>query len=453
MSFVNNDGESFAGSFIKMIVNYRELLQCGDDDAFSVIDSIAKVPTALLFINGNDGAKRMIKAGYGCLQLLIQYPAVGDNDHAGEHRFIVGIMQAGHAIGRPCDGVGLSAACAVLDQVIVSGTIVAYMSDQFAYHIQLMIAGEDDLHLRFHPLVAVRAFCLFFFFLYVDEFLDNVQQLILLPNFFPKIAGHIVPIIGLRVTCSAIIACAVAALIEGQKHRLVTVDICCHGGIIQIHRKVRQDALILAKTWFLRIAGIHPLPLGIIDALPGQLILELNCHHRDAVDSQHHVHSVGGGFRIVPLPDALAHILLIVGDRKIIQGGFRCKVAYSELNATVLEPMTKNIYQTHLLHCTVEGLIKLSHRIDGAHAFKAPPCHGLTGFYKICQGDDVQCHAAIVVIAVTGIICLLPAAFGGDEVFLDLTLKESLIFLHALHHLSFACDCLVYQRTFIGFDV
>ena len=169
MSFVNNDSESFAGSFIKLIVNYRELLQCGDDDAFSVIDSIAKVPAALLFINGNDGAKRMIKAGYGRLQLLIQYPAVSDDDDAGENGLIVCVVQAGHAIGRPCDGVGLSAACAVLDQVIVSGTIVAHMSDQFAYHIQLMIAGEDDLHLRFHPLVAVRTFCLFFFFLYIDE--------------------------------------------------------------------------------------------------------------------------------------------------------------------------------------------------------------------------------------------------------------------------------------------
>ena len=147
----------------------------------------------------------------------------------------------------------------------------------------------------------------------------------------------------------------------------------------------------------------------------------------------------------MPLPDALAHILLIVGDRKIIQGGFRCKVAYSELNATVLEPMTKNIYQTHLLHCTVEGLIKLSHRIDGAHAFKAPPCHGLTGFYKICQGNDVQCHAPIIMIAVAGIVSFKPPACRRDKVLFYFALKKLLILHHDLHHLSFACDSFIDQ--------
>ena len=38
--------------------------------------------------------------------------------------------------------------------------------------------------------------------------------------------------------------------------------------------------------------------------------------------------------------------------------------------------------------------------------------------------------AAIVAVAIPGIVCRLPAAFGGDEVFLDLALKESFGLVH-----------------------
>ena len=53
-------------------------------------------------------------------------------------------------------------------------------------------------------------------------------------------------------------------------------------------------------------------------------------------------------------------------------------------------------------------------------------------------------------IAVTGIICLLPSACFGNEVTLNLALKELLVLHHDLHHLSFARDGFVDQGTLVG---
>ena len=138
----------------------------------------------------------------------------------------------------------------------------------------------------------------------------------------------------------------------------------------------------------------------------------------------------------MPLPDALADVFLIIGHSQFIQSGFRCKVAHGELYATMLKPMSQHIDQTILLHSTVEGFIKLAHGIDSAHALKAPPSHGLGSFDKVGQSDDVQCHPTVIMIAVTGIICLLPSACFGNEVTLNLALKELLVLHHDLHHLS-----------------
>ena len=109
--------------------------------------------------------------------------------------------------------------------------------------------------------------------------------------------------------------------------------------------------------------------------------------------------------------------------------------------------------KSYLLHGTVEGLVELSHRIDITHPFKAPPSHGLGSFDKVGQSDDVQCHPTVIMIAVTGIICLLPSACFGNEVTLNLALKELLVLHHDLHHLSFACDGFVDQGTLVGFKI
>ena len=75
-----------------------------------------------------------------------------------------------------------------------------------------------------------------------------------------------------------------------------------------------RTPLIKSECRFIRVAVILPLTHSVIHRLPGELIFQFNRHNRDAVDSQHHIDCICIAFRIVPLADTLADILLVVGD-------------------------------------------------------------------------------------------------------------------------------------------
>ena len=109
----------------------------------------------------------------------------------------------------------------MLDEVIVSRSVLADMIDQFPHNIQLMITREDNFFCFLDVRGAVRH-DLFLFGLFVaDEFLQDVQEFIFLKYIFPEIGGHISACDIRRIARSAIPSCAVAALVEGQE--------VCHG--------------------------------------------------------------------------------------------------------------------------------------------------------------------------------------------------------------------------------
>ena len=171
----------------------------------------------------------MVKAVDGVLQLTVQYFTVGDDDHRIEDGFILIIVQAGKPVGSPGDAVGLAGAGTVLDQIIVSGAVLLCVGNQFAHHIQLMIAGENDLFGHTCPHFAVRENGPLGLLLIADELLENIQKLVLLENGLPQIRRHISTIRVLWVACSAVHAGAVAALVEGEKDRFRSQQTGTHG--------------------------------------------------------------------------------------------------------------------------------------------------------------------------------------------------------------------------------
>ena len=337
MRLVHNDGKVLSGSIFYLIIDDRELLQCGDDDTLAIVDRIFQILRGFLLVDGYDSAYGVVKAGNSSLQLLIQHAAVGNDNDAVKNSFIILIVQARHAVCRPGDGVGLATSCTVLDEIVMSRTVLTHMSHQFSDNIQLMVAGEDDFGFGLNSLGTIRILGFLFFLLDIDKLLDDVQQLVLLPDFFPEVAGHVVTIICRRIACTAVPACAVAALIKGEERRFITVDNSCHRSIIKINSKVGQNALVLTKARFLGITVIHPLAFSVIDGLAGELIFQFDCHNRNAVQRQHHINRIVVCLRVMPLPDALADILFIILHRQCVQGRLRCKIADGELNTTMLE--------------------------------------------------------------------------------------------------------------------
>ena len=79
------------------------------------------------------------------LQLRVDHVAVGDHQHGVEDLLVLCVVQLGQEVRRPGDGVGLARAGRVLDQVLAARAVLEHGGLQLARHVELVVAGEDDL--------------------------------------------------------------------------------------------------------------------------------------------------------------------------------------------------------------------------------------------------------------------------------------------------------------------
>ena len=54
-------------------------------------------------------------------------------------------MQFGEKMGRPGDGVGFARTGRVLDEIFAARPVLEHGRLELARHVELMVAGEDDL--------------------------------------------------------------------------------------------------------------------------------------------------------------------------------------------------------------------------------------------------------------------------------------------------------------------
>ena len=108
MGFVTDNGKVPTVGSVDLLINDRELLQRGHDDARAIIDGILQILRVLAFADGLHGAQRVVKAGDGRLQLCVQHGTVGDDDDTAEDRLVLTVVQGSQAISRPGNGIGLA---------------------------------------------------------------------------------------------------------------------------------------------------------------------------------------------------------------------------------------------------------------------------------------------------------------------------------------------------------
>ena len=82
----------------------------------------------------------------GIPNLLIQDAAVGDNNNGIQHRMSIQ-LKSNELMGKPCDRVGFSAACTVLNEILFPDAVCFHICKEFCNHIQLMIARKNLLFL------------------------------------------------------------------------------------------------------------------------------------------------------------------------------------------------------------------------------------------------------------------------------------------------------------------
>ena len=131
----------------------------------------AQVAGVFVLADGLHRTQRMVEAGDSLLQLCVQHGAVSHHDDTGKHRLVLGVEQGSQPVRRPCNGIGLARPGAVLDEIVLPGTLLPHVCHQLAHHVQLVIPGKDE------GLTVLQA----------HELLQDVHHAVLLEHFFPEV--------------------------------------------------------------------------------------------------------------------------------------------------------------------------------------------------------------------------------------------------------------------------
>jgi len=261
VGFVDDDGEAPVGHGADVFVDHRELLEGGDDDLLAVVDGLGELAGA--FGDVFDEAAFLFEVLDRLLELAVEDLAVGDDDDGVEHRLVVVVVERGQAVGEPSDGIGLAAAGGVLDEVALSGAVLAGMGDHSADRVALVIAREDELRD-----LLLASFVVDLVFLDdVDEPLDELEDAVFGP--------HVAPHVGNReADCRGWVAgAAVVSAVERQEGGPGTFEAGGEVDQVGVHGEVCQAAFEGEERFF----GVAVVPV-LGDRVPhgGRRDLELD---------------------------------------------------------------------------------------------------------------------------------------------------------------------------------
>ena len=147
----------------------------------------------------------------GVPYLLVQYPAVRDDDGRVEERLAV-LLQPNELVSQPSDRVGLATARRVLDEILGAHSPAGRVGQQLAHHVQLVIARPYLLSPLASGLVVPRLHDL-------SVVLDDVGEPIAGENLLPQVIG--LEAIGVWTVALAVIP----ALVERQEPGLLAPQV------------------------------------------------------------------------------------------------------------------------------------------------------------------------------------------------------------------------------------
>ncbi len=260
------------GELADLVDHERKLLQRRDDDArplaFQCCDELIGV-----LVDLHHHAARMLELEDRVLQLAVEHDAVGDDDHLVEHLAVVRHVHGREAVRGPGDRVRLARPGGVLDQVGVPRTVRGRIGLELLHRVPLVVAGEDHL-LRRAP-CCLRALL---GALDVDEAVQDVEPRVHAPHTLPQV-GRPVAVGVWRVALAEVVA-----HVERQKARRLPVEAGGHRDGVRVDRKVHKRAA--GQRDVLGVSVVAVLLDRLLDALAGEVVLQLRRRHRDAVEEQ-----------------------------------------------------------------------------------------------------------------------------------------------------------------------
>ena len=194
MGFVNQNSKVFILMYLANIIqNELELMDDGNNDFLAFVQELLQLTGTLCPTNG---CRYLHKLFDGILDLLVQIDTVSHDDNRIKNFFSAVVFQRNELMCQPCNRIGLTGTGAVLNQIAPTNTVTLCITEQRLHHRKLMIARE-------HLLILGDASILIFFSNDLSIVFNNIGQLILGQNLFPKVIGFDTVWIW-RVACTVI---------------------------------------------------------------------------------------------------------------------------------------------------------------------------------------------------------------------------------------------------------
>ena len=212
MRLIDDDREGAILHLPHLAQHEGELLQGRDDDLGFVLQGLSQL--GRVFIDLDHHARRCLELLDRVLQLLIQHPAIGDHDDAGEDFLVLRVEQGRQAVGRPADRVGFARAGRVLHQVSLANPLAQSGGQQLVHGVQLVVAREQQAG-RERLLAGLQIDRLFE--LDRDELADDVEERLARQHLMPEVGRGVPSLLVRRVTRSGAAKAIGDALVEGKK--------------------------------------------------------------------------------------------------------------------------------------------------------------------------------------------------------------------------------------------
>ena len=339
MCLIDNNRKMLVFQPGNTVYNIREFLNCSGDDFRIAVQSNGKVCRVTLIVHDTDKPRFMLHAHNRFLQLTINHNSVSDDHDIVKDNFVVCIVQRSQAVRQPCDRVRFAGACAVLNQIVLRGTIVTDITQQLADHIKLMIPREYDI------LGLFRFSCqlvLTFLGFDKDELADEVENGIFCQNILPHI-GHAVLVFESGIACTCIYSFAIAH-IEWQEEGGVACEFSGHIDLFQIHSEVHKTTCLKPEQAGFRVTVNTVLIDGVLIGLTCGIAFQFKGHDGETIQENNQVNAL-----IIACPDFLhdgENILFVFRQQLTVEGGCRLGVHKLQLHVGNLNAVLQHIQQT-----------------------------------------------------------------------------------------------------------
>ena len=382
---VHDHREALSGKLADLLGDDGELLERGDDDGSAPLEGLLELARGLVDVL--DDAEGLLELPDRALELAVEHAPVGHHHDRVEDPPVVLVVQHRELVREPGDGEALAAAGRVLDQVSLTGAVVARVAHEPTDAVELLVAREDQEALAGAAPAVVLLLDL------VDELPDQVEDAVPSPDPLPEVVRRVAWLGGRD---RRIPGAAEAPAVERQEPSLGAEELGRHEHLVRVHREVGEATPVVEER-FARVSVILVLPDRVRDILPGERVLELGGEDGDAVQEERQVKALLGRIAEVELARDREEIGSVQALEFLVESARRPEVGEAELATGVSDAVPQHVERSPPSDLAREPAEETRLRVGAVVLFEPRPLLRLGGEKEVDDVDRDQAEPAVVV--------------------------------------------------------